>query len=386
MVLSTLQAIRQKVRRVTGRLSANQITDAEIDFYVNTFYLYDFPEHLRLQTLCKNYTFFTEPNKERYDFPTEMYVSNNAPIYVGGYQVGFFQDQALFYAKWPKINFIQTVGTGDGITVNPTLTSLSNLPAISNSVTLYTIIAGNSISYLDDGNGSFLQEGTNITGITQAANAVVTAPGHTIVAGDNIYISGVNGMTQINGGTYLVTLVAGNAITLNVNSNGFSAYEANGLIQRQAGTIDYITGAITMDWGIAPDVGENIASAYIPYVASRPRDMLFFDNTFYMRPIPERPYKVEVVVQSVPTELLASTDVPELRQWWQVLALGASLKIFEDNADADQYSIFRPIYEEQLTLAGRRTVKQLTSKRVATSYSDGLSGPTTGLFYDVYGS
>lgn len=386
MVLSTLAAIRQKVRNITGRLSANQVSNDDIDFYVNTFYLYDFPEHLRLRTLKKNYTFFTKPNIEKYDFPKESYISNQDPIYVGGYAIGFYQEQSLFYARWPKLNFTESVGTGDGVTTNPTLTNLSNLPTIPESVALSTIIGGDSVSYLDNGDGVFLQEGTSITGITQAANAVITAPGHSIVVGDTVFIQSVLGMTQINGGPYNVTAVAGDSITLSVNSSGFSAYEASGLIQRQAGTVNYTTGAITLDWGIAPDNGEDIEAAYIPYVASRPRDLLFFENQFIFRPIPDRAYKVEVVTYSVPTELLSTSDVPELRQWWQLLALGAALKFFEDDGDLEQYAQFRPLFEEQMILANRRSVKQQTSRKIATPYSDGLKGIDTGLFYDVYGS
>ena len=386
MPLSTLQAIRQKVRDITARPSVDQMTDDEIDFYVNTFYLYDFPEHLRLQTLRQNYTFFTKPNIERYDFPTEMYVSNTSPIYVGGYQVGFYQEQSVFYALWPKINFSQTVGTGDGVTAAPILNNLSQTPAIPESVSLSTIIGGESVSYLDDGNGVFLQEGTTITGITQAATAVVTAPGHNVIIGDIVFIEGVNGMTQINGGPYTATAVVGDAITLNVNSTGFSPYTANGIIRRRIGTVNYITGAITLDWGMAPDLGADIDSMYIPYVASRPRDILFFHNQFLFRPIPDRAYKVDVVVQTVPMELLAASDSPEIRQWWQLLALGASLKIFEDNGDDKEYVKFRPIFEEQLILANRRTVKQQTSRKVVTPFSDGIGTTSYGLFYDIFGS
>lgn len=386
MVLSTLAAIRQKVRDVTARPSANQITDEQIDFYVNTFYLYDFPEHLRLQTLRQNYIFFTKPNIERYDFPTEMYISNNSPFYVGGYQVGFHQDQSVFYALWPKINFSQTVGTGDGATVAPILASLSQTPALPESVVLSTIINGESFSYVDNGEGTFLQEGTNISGITQAATAVVTAPGHSVIVGDNVFLTGVLGMTQINGGPYTVLAVAGDNITLNVNSTNFSPYESNGLIRRRIGTINYITGALTFNWGLPPDNGADIDAMYIPYVASRPRDILFFHNQFLFRPVPDRVYKVEVLADMVPTDLLAESDVPELRQWWQLLALGASLKIFEDNGDDSQYAKFRPIFEEQLLLAGRRTVKQNTSKRVSTPYTDGIGRGGASLFYDIYGS
>jgi len=386
MVLSTLQAIRQKVRNVTARPSANQISDDEIDFYINTFYLYDFPEHLRLQSLRRNYVFFTKPNIEKYDFPTEMYISNNAPIFVGGYQVGFYQDQSTFYGLWPKINFTQLVGTGDGITSTPVLAALSNLPVVPESVSLSTIVGGESVSYLDDGEGAFLAEGTEITGITQGATAIVTAPGHSIANGDNVFIEGVLGMTQINGGPFTVTAVAGDQITLNVNSTTFSSYSAGGLIKRRDGTVNYITGGITMDFGTAPDNGADIEAMYIPYVASRPRDILFFNNQFIFRPIPDKAYKVDVVVQSVPTELLATSQAPGIRQWWQVLALGAALKIFEDNGDDQQYAKFRPLFEEQLILANRRTVKQQTSRKVVTPFSDGIGTTSYGLFYDIYGS
>lgn len=383
---ATLDVIRSKVRSITARPSVNQITDAEIDFYINTFYLYDFPEHLRLQSLKVNYTFATNPNVERYAFPVELFISNETPIFMGGYQLGFYQDQQVFYALWPKINFSQDIGTGDGATVAPALTNLSNTPVIPGSVTISTIIGGDSFSYFDNENGSFLQEGTSVTGITQAATAVITSPFHSVVNGDTVFVSGVYGMSQINGGPYVVTAVAGDNITINLNSSGFSPYLSGGAIQRQNGTIDYITGAVALDFGIAPDNGANIQAMYIPYVASRPRDVLFFNNSFFFRPVPDRAYKVEVVAYRPPTEMLESSQSPEIRQWWQLLSLGASLKIFEDNGDLEQYSRFRPAFEEQMILVNRRTIKQQTSKRVATAYADGISSASYGLFYDVWGS
>ena len=51
MVSANLNTIRLKVRRLTARPSPNQISDQEIDDYINTFYVYDFPEHLRMLNL-----------------------------------------------------------------------------------------------------------------------------------------------------------------------------------------------------------------------------------------------------------------------------------------------------------------------------------------------
>ena len=386
MVLSTLEAIRSKIRNITARPSVNQITNDEIDFYVNTFYLNDFPEHLRLQTLRKNYVFTTNPNVEKYDFPVNFYVSAQDPIYVGGYQIGFYQDQQVFYALWPKINFSQDLATGDGVTTTIVLSNLSNTPVIPETVMISTIINNNSISYLDDGEGSFLSEGFSITGITQAVTAVVTAPNHTIIAGDSVFISEVFGMTQINGGPYTVNVVVGNNITLNLDTTNFNAYISGGSIKRQDGTIDYITGAVSINWVQAPDNGAVIEAMYVPYVASRPRDVLLFDNEFHFRPIPNKAYKVEVVAYVPPTELLNTDQSPEINQWWQLLSLGASLKIFEDNGDFEQYSKYRSIFEEQMLLVNRRTIKQQTSRRVVTPFADGIGTSSYGLFYDIYGS
>lgn len=44
-----------------------------------------------------------------------------------------------------------------------------------------------------------LNASTNITGITSAAGAVFTSVGHGLSAGDQVFISGVNGMPEING-------------------------------------------------------------------------------------------------------------------------------------------------------------------------------------------
>jgi hypothetical protein len=69
-----------------------------------------------------------------------------------------------------------------------------------------------------------------ITGVTQAAQAVVTlAGGATVpVAGMSMSFASVGGMTQLNGNTYTVVSVVGQAVTINVNSTGFSAYTSGG--------------------------------------------------------------------------------------------------------------------------------------------------------------
>ena len=61
MADSTLTAIQQKVRRLTRSPSEAQLTTAQLNQYINTFVLYDFPEQIRLLNLRTTFSFYTEP-------------------------------------------------------------------------------------------------------------------------------------------------------------------------------------------------------------------------------------------------------------------------------------------------------------------------------------
>lgn len=75
----------------------------------------------------------------------------------------------------------------------------------------------------------------NITGATQANPCVITANSHGLVSGDEVYISGVGGMTQLNGGYYTVTYIGANTFSLDgVNSTAYGAYTSGGTIKRSA--------------------------------------------------------------------------------------------------------------------------------------------------------
>jgi hypothetical protein len=66
-----------------------------------------------------------------------------------------------------------------------------------------------------------------ITGATQAVSAVLTAVNQ-FVAGQNITITGVVGMTQLNNNTYSIISATPTTITISVNSTGFSPYISGG--------------------------------------------------------------------------------------------------------------------------------------------------------------
>lgn len=69
-----------------------------------------------------------------------------------------------------------------------------------------------------------------ITGATKANPCVLTATAHTFAVGDVVRISGVVGMTQLNGSDQVVSAVTTNAITLfGVDSTDYTTYASGGV-------------------------------------------------------------------------------------------------------------------------------------------------------------
>ncbi|MDP2259164.1 MAG: ubiquitin-activating E1 FCCH domain-containing protein [Caulobacter sp.] len=73
----------------------------------------------------------------------------------------------------------------------------------------------------------------NITGISKASSALVTSSNHGFQNGDVVYISGVNGMTQVNDKYYTVSNAATNNFRLFGTSSSFwSTYTSGGIIRK----------------------------------------------------------------------------------------------------------------------------------------------------------
>jgi len=87
--------------------------------------------------------------------------------------------------------------------------------------------------YKDD--GSVLEGDKSISAITKANPAVVTATGHGYENGDEVSISGVGGMTEVNGKRFLVAGKTTNTFQLtnkdgaNINSSSFTTYTSGGV-------------------------------------------------------------------------------------------------------------------------------------------------------------
>lgn len=191
--MSTLQTIRDKVRRLVAE-DTQQLTDAQIDFFINTYYLNDFPQQLRLIKQQINYELPLVPGQGTYDVPWDLFTSFSGPAFVAGYPIFFSQSQQQFYQMFPEFQQ-QTYLTGDG-TVGPYATSLQ-FPEITPGTVYVSASSGGLQFGTDNTNGVISGNGVlNTSTVNYLTGAVSIVFANPIAAGDPISIQYATGQFQ----------------------------------------------------------------------------------------------------------------------------------------------------------------------------------------------
>jgi hypothetical protein len=348
---STLQTIQTKVRRLTRSLSTAQLTDDDLNQYINTFVVYDIPEHLRLFNLRTQFTFYTNPFQDVYPTDTlsflgvttnplydfqNRYISVHPPVYIAGYESFYSQSREQFYAIYPLTNNIASIGvTGDGVN-----TQFSGVVVIQQGAIL------------------------NPTQVQQVA-----------LLQNNVLFSSVdvdfNGLAMID--VPVMNTTTGNPTIIGNLVQPTSMPSAPPITVDPTNFINYVTGEFVVTFPTAPLSGATINSQTIPQVATLPQALLFYDDQFIVRPIPDQPYRVNFEAYIKPTALLDTTQNPDLNEWWQYIAYGAAKKVFEDRMDMESVQLILPEFNKQERLVLRRTIVQYTNERTATIYTEQTS-------------
>ena len=327
--LSTLQNIRTKVRRLTRSPSTSQITDAQIDDYVNNFYLFDFPQELRTFTLDTTFTFYSQPFIEEYSQTTnpslsttalfeflDKYTSFAPPAYCQGRPLQWIQNLNEFMGFYPQQMVTQIIGQGDGITTDYSgRIDPSNAPVMAGTV----VISG------------------------------LTADGQGITVVDVPIIS-----TSLPNAGY---------------QNPFGNLYAPNDLTTLLGTINYITGVFDVNFLVPPAASTPVLAQVQPYTPAIPSAIYFDGQAFHLRPVPDRVYQITMKAQLLPTQLIDSNDNATIYQWWQYIAYGTAIKILQDRMDLDSVQLLMPEYKRQEHLVERSTIVQLSNQRSQTIYN-----------------
>ena len=149
-------------------------------------------------------------------------------------------------------------------------------------------------------------------------------------------------------------------------TDGFQVLQDNGLGQLTGdgtGTINYTTGAFVANFANAPAATLTIYCKYQGYQGNRPQGCLFFNNEFTMRPVPDAVYQILMQGYIVPSPLVNPGDILPQEEWGEYVAYGASLDIFSDRGDQENYDRYFPVFKRFENVALARTIQQYSSEQ-----------------------
>jgi hypothetical protein len=342
--LVSLSQMENTVRRMTARYTEQQMSTSQIDYYINLAVQLFMPLEFKNLKLTKPYVFNTVPNVDTYPFIYEAGLvddptlppGNRAapgniqimpPVYCQGYQLRYYQDKSTFYNRWPNLSVNQIINNGSGLVASTYSGIIPSTP--------------------------FYRSQLDIFGFD-------TIPAVTISAYDN------------TGFSYVVTDVPVQG------SNTGNLTDSGGNV---VGTVNYVTGAYSfIPLGIIPTTAK-IYAAVVPYQPSRPTDVLFYNQQIVFRPCPMQVFQVEFQISQQPTQLIANNAAPELDEWYLYICSRASRLIYNDFPDPEGEASLKPILEEQIQIAQRRSLRQMSTQRAQTIFSTpGWSRNAAGLY------
>ena len=428
----TLANAVTKTRKLTGSTNSFRVTDSYIVNQMHSFYAYDLPAKFRSLKLRDIYTFTTNVGQDVYPFNSELYITVDQPCYCAKREIKLFNNPWEFYAanyNWQQFTTFAsgygTTGSQNGMITNITqatnavVTSpnhglVSGITVILNNVGGMIDVNGNAyvITVIDANNffinvnstsfGAYTSGGSwyssPYNGFTTASPLIASVnndPGtltnrnlffpqsrvqNILITANVIGANGI-GMTQ-----NVTDDGQGNLIQIFQTSNGgnqeygwtyYRQYASSTPTMPGNATINYQTGQITgLTFADPIPEGTPIQIQYNPKQLSIPLAIMFSQNQFTLAPVPDAGYTIELTCYRQPIQALLEADMsgnPELSEWWEILAVGASKKIFEERLDSDGVMFIDKMLKERYDIIETRTYAQIGQERIKTLYTDQLT-------------
>lgn len=351
----TLANAVTKTRKLTGSTNSFQVTDSYIVSQMHSFYSYDMPAKFRSLKLKDVYTFTTNVGQDVYSFNSELYITVNQPCYCSKREIKLFHNPWSFYAanfNWQAFtNFSSgngTTGPYSGFTTSfPFIPSVNNDPGPETARNLF-----------------FPQ--------SRVQNILITAN----VVGPN-GIGETQNVTDDGQGNLIQIFQTSNAGNQNFGWTYYRQYASSTPTVPGGATINYQTGEISgLVFNQVIPQGTPIQIQYNPKQLSIPLAIMFWQNQFTLTPTPDAGYIIELTCYRQPIQALLASDMsgnPELSEWWEILAVGAAKKIFEERLDSDGVIFIDKMLKERYDIIETRTYAQIGQERISTLYTDQLT-------------
>ncbi len=369
---TTYAYIEKKVRRLTASASEAALSSADIQMAVNLFYNNDFAYAVKIDQQRSVYKFLTIPNVDRYPVDVNNLQGFRAPVYFEGIVGNFFKNRDQLYNLYPRYPTQFQPAGGDGVTTSFTFTLFgnnvnpfpqNNYGILSTQVVVGGIdVNGNPIRIIDDGGA--VTNGFGIGNNTTTGNLIYVQQNS---VGNNVYLDATNAQQP----------AIPPLSPLPVPSPPVS------LTPQYCGTVNYITTNFTINFPVAPAAGTMINVWASQYQTGRPYNLLFWNNEFTVRPVPDNVYLCEVEAYQTPSQFMMTNQNPTLNQWSQYLAYGAACEILRDRQDMEGLANLQEGFQRQEALVLERQAVEEIGQPNITLFNSTQTGNASGIGWGI---
>lgn len=130
------------------------------------------------------------------------------------------------------------------------------------------------------------------------------------------------------------------------------------------GTVYYSTGKIQFKPKYAIDINQKILVRAQSSPSGMPSTIFKYGTSFFLYPIPEKVYQIQMKAMYRPILLLATGEFDHIiEEYWQYLAFSAAKKLFEEQHDINGLNDILPAWNEQHIYIKRRKSNQRNMQR-----------------------
>ena len=381
---TTYSFIERKVRHLTASASQSALSSADIESATNLFYNNDFPYAIKIDQQRSVYKFITIPNVDRYPVDVNNYQGFRAPVYFQGIPGNFFKNRDQLYNLYPRYpTQFQPVG-GDGVTTSFTFTLFGNnqnpfpqpnFGILSTQLVIGGIdVNGNPIRVIDDGGA--VVDGNGIGANTTTGQLLFITQNN---VGDNVSINPISTPPNQQIPTVPPLSPLGGSNYYDPQYPQYPPNLPNAALPQYCGTVNYVTTQITVNLPVAPAAGTMLNVWAATYQVGRPYNLLFWNNEFTIRPVPDNCYICEVETYQTPVQFMNTTDNPILNQWAQYIAYGVACEILRDRQDMEGVQNLMEGFKRQEGLVlERQSIEEIFQPNItlfnSTNYGNSSGG------------
>lgn len=148
-----------------------------------------------------------------------------------------------------------------------------------------------------------------------------------------------------------------------VDSNPDWTLETVGLQGNGGGSLNYTTGVGEITFNEPPVLGELIEISYSTFSIGFPSTIVMFDDIFYLFPVPDKVYRVEVRGYKNLPALVSPKDALMCDEWGLVVCYGTCKNLLASYGEMDAYGEITVLHREMLSKVVRRTQENMRIKK-----------------------